>query len=218
VTVSGAPALDQVRSVAVMSRAELEARVGMPLDEPPLLVTFHPVTLDPGGAAGQIAELLAAIRASGYPAVMTYPNVDAEHDAILIALRAYVDSAPRARLVANLGTRGYFSLMAHAAAMVGNSSSGIIEAASFGLPVVNVGDRQAGRFHGQNVLDVPCERAAIEQAIRTAAAPQFRARFAGASNPYGDGHASERIAGVLRSTPLDRRLLAKRFADIEACS
>src|SRR5262249_49702717 len=108
-----------------------------------------------------------------------------------------------------------FSLMRVAAAMIGNSSSGIIEAASFGLPVVNVGDRQAGRMRGANVLDVRCEWRAISDAIAAATAPSFVERCRALDNPYGDGHAAERIVDVLRTVDLDT-LRVKRFVDIPA--
>jgi UDP-N-acetylglucosamine 2-epimerase len=115
------------------------------------------------------------------------------------------------QVVASLGTSEYFRLMAAASAMVGNSSSGIIEAASFELPVVNVGNRQRGRSHGANVLDVPPERDAIAAAIRRAVAPEFRAGLRGLRNPYGDGQASGRIVAVLRDAPPRADLLVKRL-------
>jgi UDP-N-acetylglucosamine 2-epimerase len=104
--------------------------------------------------------------------------------------------------------------MAHAAAMVGNSSSGIIEAASFELPVVNVGVRQRGRLRGANVLDAADRAPAIRDALGTALSPAFRASLRGMTNPYGDGHAAERIAGHLADVRLDERLLVKRFVDL----
>jgi len=113
----------------------------------------------------------------------------------------------------SLGTRGYLSLMTHAAAMVGNSSSGILEAASFRLPVVNVGTRQQGRVRGKNVIDVGYSRAEIEGAIRTALTEEFRASLSDLVNPYGDGHAAERIVERLKSVPLGDALLRKRFHD-----
>jgi UDP-N-acetylglucosamine 2-epimerase len=98
--------------------------------------------------------------------------------------------------------------------MVGNSSSGLIEAPTFGLPVVNVGDRQRGRLRAANVLDVPAEREAIAEAIRRALDPAFRAGLAALVNPYGDGAAAPRIARVLREVELSSRLVRKRFADV----
>jgi UDP-N-acetylglucosamine 2-epimerase (non-hydrolysing) len=114
-------------------------------------------------------------------------------------------------LAVNLGTEGYFSLMSHAAAMVGNSSSGIVEAASFKLPVVNIGDRQRGRFHDRNVIDSGYTRKEILEAIHKVTSPGFRATLKGLVNPYGDGQAAERIVSGLKSASLDSTLLLKKF-------
>jgi len=114
-------------------------------------------------------------------------------------------------VVVNLGTPGYVSAMRLAAAMVGNSSSGIIEAASFRLPVVNIGTRQQGRTRGKNVIDVGYGRDEIIAGIRKATSPEFRAGLADLVNPYGDGHAAERIVQRLKEVELNDRLLRKRF-------
>jgi UDP-N-acetylglucosamine 2-epimerase len=106
----------------------------------------------------------------------------------------------------------YLSLLHHADVMLGNSSSGIIEAPSFALPVVNVGTRQAGRLRASNVIDVPAERTAVAAALERALAPAFRASLRDAVNPYGDGHAAARIVEVLRTVALDAALVRKRWA------
>ena len=121
---------------------------------------------------------------------------------------------PKVRLVDSLGTRGYFSLMSRAAVMVGNSSSGVIEAASFRLPVVNVGLRQAGRERSGNVIDVGNTQGEIAEGIRLALTPEFRAKVQGVKNVYGDGRAAQTIIPKLKATPIDERLLIKRFHDL----
>lgn len=212
VTVSGSPSLDNLREFSPLPERELSERVGLSLDCPPLLVTFHPVTLEYSAARDQIGEVLAAVEASGLPVVFTAPNADTNGQEIRGAIESFVaQHAASASLVVNLGTRGYFSLMQKALLMLGNSSSGIIEAASFSLPVVNVGDRQRGRIHGENVIDVPCTRDAILTAMRAAAASSFRDRIRGMQNPYGEGNAAKAIVDILRRTPFDRSLLLKRF-------
>jgi len=123
---------------------------------------------------------------------------------------------PAAYIVANLGTQGYFSVMASAAAMVGNSSSGLIEAPSFALPVVNVGTRQNGRVRGANVIDVGYTRDEIIKGIRRAIRPEFRDSLRQLKNPYGRGQASEIIVEFLKTMHLDDLLLMKRFNDLEA--
>ncbi len=210
----GTSSLDNLREMQFFSRDELAAQLGLSLEVAPLVVTFHPVTLAYEQTDWHIAELLAALAEASRPLVFTAPNADTHGWIIIEALRAFVADHPRAVLVDSLGTRGYFSLMHHAAAMVGNSSSGIVEAASFELPVVNIGTRQSGRVRGPNVIDCDYDRAAIRAAIAQALAPEFRAGWAGLDNPYGDEGAAQRIVAVLREVSLDERLLIKRFHDL----
>ena len=117
------------------------------------------------------------------------------------------------RLVTSLGTQRYFSLMREAAAMVGNSSSGIIEAASFQLPVVNIGLRQSGRPRSENIIDVDSTTAAIRNGIQQALSPQFRELSQRSQNIYGDGTAGRIIADRLATVELDQEPLMKRFYD-----
>ncbi|MGB0383247.1 MAG: UDP-N-acetylglucosamine 2-epimerase [Ardenticatenaceae bacterium] len=214
VTVSGAPSLDNLQAIKWLDLHSLEAKIDFPLQPPPLLVTYHPVTLEYQDTEQHISELLAALEMVDLPIVFTYPNSDTNGRIIIEAINRFVQSHERSRAVTNLGTQAYFSLMRHASAMVGNSSSGIIEAASFGLPVINIGNRQRGRIHSYNVIDVGYDRHSIVQAIREVSKPSFRAQVVGMQNPYGDGHAAKRIVKVLGTTPLDRKLILKRFYDI----
>jgi len=213
VILSGAPGLDNIRTVDLVEPDELEKRVGMSLDPAPLLVTFHPVTLEYEDTSRHIAELLAALDAVGLPVVFTYPNADTQGRVIMQAIEGHVRTRSHTKVVVNLGTRAYFSLMRCARAMVGNSSSGIIEAASFELPVVNIGSRQRGRICGRNVINAECDRGSIVLAVREAISPDFRSDLKGIQNPYGDGHAAERIVETLRTVPLDRGLRLKHFYD-----
>jgi len=214
VTVCGAPALDQVATVSRIPASDLRARFNITTDPPPLLVTFHSTTLEYDRAAHQTDELLGAVDASGLPAVFTLPNADTNGGIIGQRIRAFAADRPACQFVDNLGTRAYFSLMTIAAAMVGNSSSGIVEAASFRLPVVNIGRRQQGRLTPANVISTGTSRHEILGAIRRATAPGFRRDLGDLVNPYGDGHATEQILQVLRDTTIDDRLLIKRFHDI----
>lgn len=214
IVVSGAPALDHLRSVRLLTAAELEAICGLPMSPAPLVVTFHPATLDAEAPAAQARELLAALDEAGLPVVFTQPNADPGARPISALIDEFVASHATARRVDNLGTVAYFSLMAQAAAMVGNSSSGLIEAASFRLPVVNVGVRQAGRTRAANVIDVETRREAIRDGIRRAVSPAFRAGLATLVNPFGDGHAAERIVERLTSVSLNQALTMKMFHDL----
>ena len=211
VTVSGAPSLDNVRRQDLFSLNELQHEMGLSFDPPPLLVTFHPVTLDPTPLYQHLDELLEALSLAQRDIVFTYPNADTQYQTIVDRLNAFSLTEHKVCKLKNCGPRLYYSLMKYAAAMVGNSSSGILEAASFELPVVDVGLRQRGREHGQNVTHVACDRSLILRAIEQATEPDFRASLNGLSNPYGDGYSAKRIVDVLRSATLDDRLIIKRF-------
>jgi UDP-N-acetylglucosamine 2-epimerase len=159
-------------------------------------------------------QVLSAIEKSGLPAVITYPNADMGGRAIIEKINSFQERYPLAQARVSLGSRLYMGLMRHVAALVGNSSSGIIEAASFGLPVVNVGDRQLGRIRGANVIDVAGCKEVIYAGIQQAMDPEFRRIAADVSNPYDKGNASEIIVPVLKDVPLDSTLLRKRLVDL----
>jgi UDP-hydrolysing UDP-N-acetyl-D-glucosamine 2-epimerase len=213
VHVSGAPALDALVGFEPLSDDELAAR-GVRFRGPTLLVTYHPVTLAPDRAGEELGSLVEAVAASGLDAVFTFPNADAGHGEIVSRLESLDRSDDRFTVVPSLGTDAYYTVMSRATAMVGNSSSGIIEAASFRLPVVDVGIRQRGRMRPPNVIAADGDLESIRVAIDRALDPAFRRTLDGIVNPYGDGHAGERIADVLATIPLDDRLLVKTFHDL----
>ena len=211
VVVSGAPSLDNLGSFEPFDRSELHRHFGFQSEGPFLLVTYHPVTLEHKQTGGQIEELLAALEHIGLPSAFTRPNADTARHVINEAIDDFASAHANAVVLDNLGTRAYFSAMAEADAMVGNSSSGIIEAASLGLPVVNVGTRQAGRERSANTIDVSYNRSAIQDGIQRAVSPEFRRQISQVENVYGDGHAAERIVAKLKSVRIDDALLRKLF-------
>ena len=213
VFVTGDPALDVIADMELFSRAELQDRLNSMLDPPVLVVTFHPATLGEAPADHEIDALLMALTEVDGTLIFTAPNQDMERNVIIERIQAFVDMRASARLFSSLGRKTYYSLLTHADAMVGNSSSGIWEAPSFQLPVVNVGDRQRGRRRASNVIDVAHDATSIVSAIRRALAPSFRESLRGLANPYGDGMAAPRIAEVLKDIELGPRLLRKSFAD-----
>jgi UDP-hydrolysing UDP-N-acetyl-D-glucosamine 2-epimerase len=210
----GAPALDLLRGFVPLSIGELSARIGLPLVPAPLVVTYHPVTHEPERTEVDVSQLLDALDDDGGSVVITAPNADPQGRLVRRLIEIRTDTRKNWKLVHNLGTEAYFSLMHHAAAMVGNSSSGIIEAASFGLPVVNVGSRQKGRVRAANVLDVAPDRRAIRDAIAMARSPSFRARLRGQPNPYDRGGATTRILDAIRSVSERSDMRVKRFHDL----
>ena len=215
VVVSGAPSLDNLCSTKFLNAAELEATFGLDLGRPPLLVTFHPVTLEYEQTEWQVGELLVALDACDIPVVFTKSNADTHGRMIEPMIRQFCERHPSARVIDNMGTQGYFSLMALAAAMVGNSSSGIIEAPSFKLPVVNIGTRQNGRVRASNVFDVGYGRAEIADGIKKAAQPTAREDLRELANPYlSTTGAAQTIVAHLKETELGEGLVIKRFFDV----
>jgi UDP-hydrolysing UDP-N-acetyl-D-glucosamine 2-epimerase len=210
----GSPGLDHLRRRPLLDRASLEVSLGAPLGERNLLITFHPVTLEPSESLAQFDELLAALDAldPGIVLWFTRPNADTGGRALAAALDAFVAARQnRARAHASLGQLRYLSLMAKVDAVVGNSSSGLYEAPSFGVPTVNIGDRQRGRLAAASVLHCAPTRDAIAEAIARA----FALDCSNVVNPYGDGHAATRIVSSLRAMPPASELLKKPFHLLE---
>ena len=216
VSVCGALSLDNLHEMDLMSRETLSELCSIDFYSPVLLVTFHPVTLQYEDATRHINALLSALAHFDTPVLFTQPNEDTASRIIMECIQAFLKTHPASRMVANMGSRAYFSAMRYAAAMAGNSSSGIIEAASFALPVVNIGDRQKGRLHIANVVDCPCDAHAITDALHAVLAPAFRENLRGLSNPYDKGGAADIIMARLKNTPLGARLLMKSFWEVPA--
>jgi UDP-N-acetylglucosamine 2-epimerase (non-hydrolysing)/GDP/UDP-N,N'-diacetylbacillosamine 2-epimerase (hydrolysing) len=209
---AGAPSLDHLRRSTLLTRAELEARLGIALAETVTVVAYHPVTLL-RDTVEEARALFAALRTLPGQITFCYPNADAGSYQLMQLIRECCSAHPDAHLFVNLPSITYWSLLREASAMVGNSSSGIMEAASFELPVVNVGLRQQGRERGANILDAAPEVDAIRAQLALALSPGFRGQLHGMRNLYGDGHAAETIVRVLTVTPLEG-LLHKRAQPI----
>jgi len=212
---AGAPSLDNIKSTKLLSADELESKYGLSLKPAPLLVTFHPVTLEYEQAQHQMGELLSALKSVDHPIMLTRPNADTGGRLIPQMIQDFVQTVPTACFVENLGTQDYLSMMSCAGAMVGNSSSGIIEAPSFKLPVVNIGTRQQGRVRAPNVIDVGYSHGEILEGIKMALQPAFRKSISSIDNPYGTGDAAEKIVDRLKNITLDQKLLLKTFSDTD---
>jgi UDP-N-acetylglucosamine 2-epimerase (non-hydrolysing)/GDP/UDP-N,N'-diacetylbacillosamine 2-epimerase (hydrolysing) len=203
---AGAPSLDHLRRSKLLDRAALEARLGLALTPPTLLAAWHPVTLlrETNAEAGALFDALAQTPGQ---LIFVYPNADAGGLALIERTKALAATRPHTHIFVNFDAVTYWSLLGNVDAMAGNSSSGIMEAASFAVPTVNVGMRQQGRERARNVIDAPAEAAAILTAITKALSPEFRDSLRGMANPYGDGTAAETIARVLTTVPLDGLLI-----------
>jgi len=205
---SGAPALDHLRRSRLLSREELEQRLAVDLSRPAAIVAYHPTTI----ARDTIREadaLFDALEEIPGQLLFCYPNADAGSRALVARIESFLRGC-RGKVFVNLDPIVYWSLLQYAEFLLGNSSSGIIEAASFTLPAVNVGIRQQGREHGANVLDAEPDACSILDQVQRARSEQFRRSLKGLTNPYGDGCASQRIVAELTSVALGERLLMKR--------
>jgi len=200
VHVVGAPGLDNLHRNDLATRQELEEVLGLRLDAPLVVVTVHPATLaaTPGADVEAACGAMDAVDATY---VVTLPNADPGNEAVREKLKSAV-AAPKRVAVGALGERRYWGLLRIADAMLGNSSSGLIEAPALHLPVVNVGDRQKGRLRSAAVIDVAPDKDCVVAALRQALAPGFRARIRTEPAPFGDGHAGKAVAAALaRWTP-----------------
>ncbi len=213
----GGLGLDNVRKLKLLSRAKLEAELGFKFGERNLLVTFHPVTLEEATADAQFAELLAALEARpGLRVIFTKPNADVGGRALIRGIDDFVARhAGRAAAFVSLGQLKYLSALKHVDGVVGNSSSGLIEAPAFHIGTINIGERQRGRLQAESVINCAPQRAAILKALDRLYSPEFRRELPGVRNPYGTGGASRRIVKVLESFPL-QGILKKNFCDLPA--
>lgn len=209
----GAPLLDQVKATPLLSAEELEKELGLRLHPPVALVAYNPATRAETDDAEICRWLLEAVAAHCRTIIVTAPNQDAGYTDVLSTMQAFAAQHENIRLFTNLGSQRFLSVMSHSALMAGNSSSGIHEAASFRLPVVNVGSRQAGRLRTRNVVDCEPAAEAIRSAVARALSSAFTERLRGSENPYGDGHAGETLVAHLERLAPFQRLLAKPFHD-----
>ncbi len=215
ICVSGEPGLDNLATLPLMTREELESELGLDLSRPTALVSYHSETLAAEQTAAHCAQLISALEQADLQYLASYPNADPGSPAIIAALEDFAARQPdRVRLVKSLGQRRYLSALRVLDLMIGNSSSGIVEAPSFNLPVVNIGARQAGRMRAPNVIDVAHSCDAILGGIRRALDYD---RSQPCENPFGDGRAAERITGFIARAFAEHGragILRKRFVDL----
>jgi GDP/UDP-N,N'-diacetylbacillosamine 2-epimerase (hydrolysing) len=202
--VSGAPGLDGLTDGVALDRTAVMSRFGLDLDKPFALMIYHPVLQEAGSAELDTAAQITALSRAGLQILALKPNSDGGSDGVRAALEA-ASGTHDLHVFTHLGREDYLSAMATADLMIGNSSSGIIEAASFGTPVVNVGWRQHLRERNANTVNTNADPAALDAAIRG----QLRHVRYPALNVYGDGQAGRRIADVLAAKPIDSALIHK---------
>lgn len=205
----GSPGLDRIRQMRFLDRNGFFEAIGHTPRSRNILVAFHPATLDSLPISDQVEELLAALSALGPDTgmIITGSNADTAGQYVSIRLREFTTKRDGTAFHVTLGSDMYLNAMQHVDAIVGNSSSGLYETPAFGIPAVNIGDRQKGRPRASNVIDCRLERGSIHKAILQALATKRRPTW----NPYGEGYASEGILKALKTVPDYSALICKKF-------
>jgi UDP-hydrolysing UDP-N-acetyl-D-glucosamine 2-epimerase len=212
----GALGLDGIHAVPAKPFADFQAHFGFAGLKPGyVLATLHPETRAAEQTGPMVAAMVAALAATGRQVIYTYPNADPGADEIIPVIEAAGRTHPDHHVVRNFGVAWFYTAMAHAGLVMGNSSSGIYEAASYGLPVVDIGGRQKNRFHGVNVLHCGPHQADIADCITRATAPAFVRSLEGMVNPYGDGRAAIRVQAVLHRLDWAYLTSPKRFVAVD---
>lgn len=209
----GSLGVNNIKNEPVMTLPELEESLNFKLGNKFLLITFHPVTMENNTAAGQCDDLLKALEEinNEYQLLFTLPNSDTDGRAIISKVNEYVTLHPeKAYAINSLGKKRYYSALKYASAVVGNSSSGLVEAPSFHIPTLNVGDRQKGRTRGESIIDVPAYYPDIKKGLEKALSSDFINHAKTAENPYEKDETVESIFNVITNHPLEG-IIAKKF-------
>ena len=213
----GAMGPENALNMPKMSLSELEQSLGCTLGEKFAVLTFHPVTLEHHTAEAQTEELISAMEQ--FPELTflcTKANGDADGRIINARLQEFSERRKNVYLFDSLGARRYLSALSYALFAIGNSSSGLAEVPSFGIPTINIGDRQKGRMQGGSIINCFPDAESISMSIQKALSPEFRQIAASAGNSYGDGNTSSKIAAVVHDHLVNNRLiLKKKFYDVE---
>lgn len=218
VFVTGALGIDNTLNLPTFEKSEVCKKLNIDTSLLLAAVTYHPVTNEnPERASDEMRQVMEALIESDLFSVVTMPNSDVGGDNIYKVLLEYEKKYPdKIMMKKSLGQQLYLSLLKNADVMIGNSSSGIIESASFGLPTIDVGSRQKGRMAPKNVLHCDCTKQQILQSIDTVFKTDMKNKLKGYINPYGDGHAAERMVNIIENTDFSNiELLNKKFYDME---
>lgn len=207
----GDPGIENIKSTEMISREDLEDELGINIDKSTLLVTYHPVTLELSALGYQMDNLIRALADYKGTIIITYPNSDDGSGLIIQKWKEFSKEKTNVRLARNLGSRRYLSVMKYCGAVVGNSSSAIVEAPFLKLPTVNIGNRQKGRLMADSIICCGYGRKDIENAIKMALSSEFIEKVRQSKSLYGEGDTTRRIVDVLERIELDGRLLKKKL-------
>ena len=210
----GEPGLDVIKQMKFLDRIAFFERVELTVDAKTSLFTYHPETSNPADNRSNINNILDVAENIAGQILFTYPNGDPGSTEIITALENFCSKHTSAKVVPSLGRELYLNALEHSDCVVGNSSSGIVETASFGIPTVNIGSRQKGRIQPATVIDSDCDPKNIKLAWDKALSDSFRNLVTKMINPYGDGHAVKRIISVFEENLTSGELWQKQFHTI----
>ncbi len=205
----GAPGLDSIMKVKI-DRKRIAKKYGADIRKPVLVVLQHPVTTQVSQSEMQMRETMEAVRELGYQAIVIYPNDDAGGRKMIGEIKKY-RRFKFIKTFRNIPHDDFIGLMKIASVLIGNSSSGIIESSSFGLPVVNIGIRQEGRERAGNIIDVSHSKSQIIRAVRKTLSKDFIKRAGKCKSPYGNGTSSKKMAGILEKIKIGKKLMQKKI-------
>ena len=210
----GSTGIDNIKQLQLMDKKSLEENLGFEFGDNCILVTYHPETINGQGAAIQFQQLLNALDRIDCRIIFTKPNSDSDGRVIIDMIDEYVSShSEKAVCYTSLGYVRYLSSLQYVQAVVGNSSSGLIEVPSFGIPTVNIGDRQKGRLHAESVINCPTEESDIYNALKTALSSEFKLKARNVANPYEKKGSNDKIFDALLNCE-PKSLLKKHFYDL----
>ena len=210
----GGLGVDSIKRLKLLNREEIEASLDFKFSQKNLLITFHPVTLEKSSAENQMGQLLAALAdLKDTKLIFTLPNADTDGRVLIKMVQDFVELHNNAKAYTSLGQLSYLSCLSQVDAVVGNSSSGLLEAPSFKKGTINIGDRQRGRLQAESVINCEPMRVSIKSAFEKLYSREFQDQLRAVVNPYGDGGASDKIISLIKTVSIDE-IIKKRFFDL----
>ena len=207
----GDSGIENIKLTKLMSKSEIEADLGIEIDQDTILATYHPVTLEVQQVEEQMKNVLEAISKVNKTVIFTYPNADNGGEKIIALLNEFKKSNPNVHLFKNLGSQRYLSVMKQCGLVLGNSSSALIEAPFLKIPVVNIGNRQKGRLMADNIIQADYSVESIYNSIQKAMSNEFREKVKYTKSLYGEGNTSKEIVKVLKEININDRLMKKKL-------
>ena len=213
----GVPELQYLRKIKKISKKEIEKKIGINLNKKTFLVNFHPITTEVDKTKKYILEILSVLHTINYQAIFTYPNADKGNEVIINEINKFVKNSKEKKyiFIKNAGAELYANLLRNCYAMIGNSSSGIVEAASFKMPVINIGNRQKGKVFPENVIQTSYKKEEIKKSIDKISSYNFQIKLKKLKNPYEKNISKKQIANLIANLKLNNKLKIKKFIDIE---